>query len=41
MLADSGLPTGFQDEAAVANTYLINRVITNGPIIDGKPTSPE
>ena len=41
LLADAKLPIEFWDEAATMDTYLRNRITTNGPTIDGNMTSPQ
>ncbi|KAF7564387.1 uncharacterized protein PtrM4_152160, partial [Pyrenophora tritici-repentis] len=40
MLDDAQLPIEFWDEAAEADAYIRNRLPT-GPLVEGKPTSPE
>ena len=41
LLADIKLPIEFWDEAATIDTYLRNRITTNGPTIDRNMTSPQ
>ena len=41
LLADIKLPIEFWDEAATIDTYLRNRITTNGPTINRNITSPQ